>query len=997
MFDRLRFGFFFTVAVSFFSLSSAQTPPDRFHCVWTNGPVVIDGNGSDEAWQRAYPIDRFWIPTTDQSASTKTRVRLLWDREYLYFFAEMEDHDLFADVLEHDGKTWDNDVFEMFFRPSRNHEGYYEFQVNAAGTNVDMFLPSSGTGGYSKYRSSNRFHWETAVVRNGTLEDRSDHDTGWSAEGRIPWIDLMPTGGRPELREEWLVAFCRYDFTKGRSPELSSSARLTKPSFHHTPDYSLLQFLGPAESDPNLRRVSEKQSRIQSRVTGSPEPPPPYRAVRAYPNLNIKWPIDVQVEPGTDRLIIIEEEGAYGPTKVMRTGRDGDPSKLEELLDPHSVAYSIAFHPRFAENGWMFVGSNGPFDDGPHKSRITRYTIERVPPFKVISDPVTIIDWESRGHNGAAITFGADGMLYITSGDGTSDSDTDNVGQDLSKLLSKVLRINVDQPSSGRAYSVPEDNPFVGVEGVRPETFAYGLRNPWRMTTDPKTGRIWIGNNGQDMWEQIYLLQKSANYGWSVFEGSHPFYTNRRMGPNPLTLPVAEHPHSEARSLTGGVVYHGSNFPELKGAYVYGDYSTGKVWGLKHDGNQITWHQEIADTPFQISSITLDPSGELLLVDHRGEQKGALYHLEANPDRDRTIDFPRRLSETGLFDEVSSHRVAKGLIPYSVNAPLWSDGSEKMRWIALPKDGSIDMTEQWSWNFPEDTVLMKSFAFEAKKGEIPTKQWVETRLFHKKEGEWVGYSYAWREDQSDADLVEAGGDDKSIQVLRDGEWVNLDWHYPSRTECMVCHTRAARFVLGLSTLQLNKSHDYGDGQILNQLEVLESLGVLRCDWDSDQKKKLSRQTKDAGQDLKWTAEELAAIRVAPDQLPVRSRQMLSFSPVNYPRLVDPYDRKGEVDDRVRAYLHSNCAYCHVESGGGNAQIDLAYWTTKDRMRLIDVPPIHSHFDIEGARLIAPGSEERSILLQRLSRRGRGQMPQLGTSVIDREAVELVREWIHSLK
>jgi glucose/arabinose dehydrogenase len=150
--------------------------------------------------------------------------------------------------------------------------------------------------------------------------------------------------------------------------------------------------------------------------------------------------------------------------------------------------------------------------------------------------------------------------------------------------LAKVLRIDVDHPHDGRHYSVPTDNPFVGVEGARPETWAYGFRNPWRMSVDPRTGHLWVGNNGQDLWEQIYLVERGANYGWSVYEGGQIFYANRQLGPTPVSKPTFDHPHSEARSMTGGVVYYGGKHPELQGAYIYGDYSTGKIWAAKVEG-----------------------------------------------------------------------------------------------------------------------------------------------------------------------------------------------------------------------------------------------------------------------------------------------------------------------------------------------------------------------------------------------------------------------------
>ncbi len=227
-----------------------------------------------------------------------------------------------------------------------------------------------------------------------------------------------------------------------------------------------------------------------------------------------------------------------------------------------------------------------------------------------------ILEWRSGGHDGGGIAFGHDGMLYISTGDGTSDSDKWLSGQTLDDLLGSVLRIDIRDSTPEKPYVIPPDNPFVDLPNARPELFAYGLRNPWRLTVDALTGQVWVGNNGQDLWETVHLVRPGENYGWSVYEGSHPFYINRKLGPHPLTLPTAEHPHSEARSITGGVVYHGAKWPDLRGHYIYGDYETGKIWGIKHDGEQVVSHRELADTSLAIAGFATTNTGELLVVDH---------------------------------------------------------------------------------------------------------------------------------------------------------------------------------------------------------------------------------------------------------------------------------------------------------------------------------------------------------------------------------------------
>ena len=707
-----------------------------------------------------------------------------------------------------------------------------------------------------------------------------------------------------------------------------------------------------------------------SRVTGSPEPPLPYRVARSFPKLKIDWPIFVTSEPGSDRLIFIHD---HRPEKQFRVCRASATQlaagKFDVLLKLDDPAYSICFHPDFATNGFFYLGHNGP--KKPQKEaektcRVTRYTLERNAPFSVVENSAkSILEWETNGHNGAAVTFGLDGMLYVTTGDGTTDSDTNLKGQGLDHLLAKVLRLDVDHPDKGRAYSVPADNPFVGQKNVQPETWAYGLRNPWRMTTDPQTGHIWVGNNGQDLWEQVYLVNKGDNYGWSVYEGGQPFYLKRESGPHPHVKPTFEHPHSEARSLTGGVVYYGSKFPRLRGAYIYGDYSTGKIWAGRHDGEKVVWHHEIADTTMQITSFGIDPDGELLITDHQDKGQGGFFTLELNTQQSTNDSFPRRLSESGLFADVAKHDMQPGVVPFSVNSPLWSDGAYKSRYFAVPHDGvsadgppKISVSGNKGWNFPEQTVLVKSFAMDLVEGDPESRRWIETRFLHRENKEWVGYSYRWNQEQTDATLVDKAGTNIVFNVQTvDGRMVDRNWRYPSRTECMVCHARAANFVLGLSTPQMNRDHDYSSvgGQVDNQLRTLEHLGYFK--------------------------------------LP---RKGETFNSEEHPKLANPYDESESLSDRALSYLHSNCAQCHVSAGGGNSQMILSFGTKPAKQNLINAEPVHDRFGIADARIVAPGSPERSVLLQRIARRGPGQMPQLATTLVDKQAVAMFEEWIRGL-
>jgi len=706
-----------------------------------------------------------------------------------------------------------------------------------------------------------------------------------------------------------------------------------------------------------------------SRVMGSPEPPLPFRAVRTRPELEIDFPVHVIREPGTRHLFLSSQAKSFGESTISRVMEVPGQASTELLFEVPDVAYSLCCHPRFEENGFLFVGSNGPRKGETKHSRVSRYTVSRTAPYLV--DPesaMTVIEWKSDGHDGAAMAFGLDGYLYVTTGDGTSDSDKDVVGQRLDMLLAKVLRIDVDQADDGQNYSVPQDNPFVDIENARPETWAYGVRAPWRAHVDPQTGQLWVAQNGQDLFEQVYAVQRGANYGWSVMEGSHPFYLERPLGPTPHTKPTFEHSHAEARSLTGGVSYYGEKFPELRGAYIYGDYATGKIWAGKLSGEgQVEWHKEIADTTLAITSFGTDADGELLITDHQGAGQGGFYTLEPNPvDAPATAQFPRRLSQSGLFDSVQNHTMAAGVIPYSVNSPLWSDGSRKSRFMAIPESSgtaghpaTIASHPTDAWKLPDGTVLVKSFGLNMATGDMANGtdpltenwQWIETRFMLLQDKEWVGYSYAWNEDQTDATLVESAGDSKVFHVRGDdGVSFEQTWRYPSRTECMLCHSRAAGFVLGLSTPQMNRDHDYA-GVVDNQLRALSHAGVLHG---------------------------------------------LDKAPSECERLADPSDASQPLEARARSYLHSNCAHCHVESGGGNAQMNLKFNTKPEEFKVIGVKPVHQTFGLAEPQLVSPGHPERSVLLHRVKIRAPGQMPQLATSRVDQQAVDLLEEWIKGI-
>ena len=688
-----------------------------------------------------------------------------------------------------------------------------------------------------------------------------------------------------------------------------------------------------------------------SKVVGSPDPPLPYRVSRAYEKLPLFAPVYLRPEPGTDRIFFVDHKGDWKEPGGLRVFQDReDASSSIALLPLDRLIYGFCFHPGYRDNGYIYLITNGPMPEANKQNRISRFTVDRTAEGLIkVESELVILEWDSNGHNGGDLAFGPDGFLYCPTGDGTSDSDTLATGQGLNDLLAVMLRLDVDHPTADKAYSIPADNPFINVPDARPEIWAYGFRNPWRMDYDHESNQLWLGQNGQDLWEQVYLIRKGENYGWSVQEGGHPFYLERPKGPQPITPPAADHHHQESRSLTGGVVYRGSKFPDLVGCFIYGDYSTGKIWAIRHDGTKVDFHQEIADTTLQIAGFSLNAAGDLLIVDHAG----GFYRLEPTPPQEPSV-FPRKLSETGLFASVPKHELLPSVIPYSVNVQLWSDGAHKERWLAVPGEEQIDYTSTRGWTFPNGSVLVKSFALEREAGRPETRRWIETRLMVRQQNEWVGYSYKWNDEQTDAELLDSSGSDVDFEIVdaaADGGVRRQTWHYPSRAECMVCHSRAVNYVLGLSENQMNRVHDYGEEKV-NQLQMLSDLGFFK--------------------------------------------NPLPKPPEELTKLPSPFDPTIDVNQRALAYLHANCSNCHVEAGGGNAQFSAEIDAKPETQRLIDVRPVHTAFDIQDARLVAPGAPERSLLFHRMQRRGHGQMPPIGTNLLDKPAIELMRDWIQQL-
>jgi glucose/arabinose dehydrogenase len=317
---------------------------------------------------------------------------------------------------------------------------------------------------------------------------------------------------------------------------------------------------------------------------------------------------------GSGRLFIVEQPGLI---RVVRDGRLLAAPFLDlrrRVVSGGELGLlSVAFHPRYASTGRVFV--NYTTEEGGLRTVVAEYRAERGSDRATPDERVVLeVAQPFRNHNGGLNLFGPDGMLYIGTGDGGSGGDPLNSGQRLDTWLGKLLRVNVD---GNAPYRVPTDNPFVGRPGARPEIWAYGLRNPWRFSFDRATGRLFLADVGQNALEEIDLIVRGGNYGWNIMEGTRCFRPPSGCETAGLQLPIAEYGRADGCSVTGGHVYRGTRVRELAGRYLYGDYCSGRIWTLTESGGRWT-SSLLLETSMRISSFGEDEAGELYVVDHGG-------------------------------------------------------------------------------------------------------------------------------------------------------------------------------------------------------------------------------------------------------------------------------------------------------------------------------------------------------------------------------------------
>ena len=379
---------------------------------------------------------------------------------------------------------------------------------------------------------------------------------------------------------------------------------------------------------------------------GAGDSPPALRPLaveRVFPSLEFSRLTNLaQPDDGSNRFFVTQQGGLI---RVFPNRQDVTEAPVFlDIRDRVSQRHNeegllgMAFDPAFKDNGFFYLYYSA---SGPRRSVLSRFSASGVDPNLADADSelmVLEIPEPAGNHNGGQLAFGPGGFLYIGVGDGGRGGDPFGNGQNTGTLLGTILRIDVSGANAGERYKIPASNPFVGVDGSREEIFAYGLRNPWRFSFDmghadvrnkepERPVEIWVADVGQNLWEEIDLVRSGLNYGWNIMEGGHCFSPSSGCQEAGLELPVAEYGRDAGCSVTGGYVYRGNSLPSLAGAYVFGDFCSGSIWGMRYDGTSVSDSFLLAESRLNITSFGQDLTGEIYVL----SRNAGIYRL-TSPD-----------------------------------------------------------------------------------------------------------------------------------------------------------------------------------------------------------------------------------------------------------------------------------------------------------------------------------------------------------------------------
>jgi glucose/arabinose dehydrogenase len=703
--------------------------------------------------------------------------------------------------------------------------------------------------------------------------------------------------------------------------------------------------------------------------------------VDSTPGLNFTAPSCMTHVPGNPNKVLVGQRN--GQIWLIDNIHSATPNRtlfmtLPVYDDGNEMGLKgIALHPQFATNRQFFITYNLRISNADF-ARVSRFTavngnldlgdVASEQPFISIPNPSSI-------HNIDSCRFGPDGYLYWSAGDAGGLNDSNNFAQFIDKSFwGGIFRIDVDRlpanvepnPHSGIVmnganafYKVPANNPFIGATSfnglaltgtLRTEIFAIGFRNPWQFSWDTQNGEMWAADVGLDSWEEVDVVTPGGNFGWSYLEGTaNGTRTNPPGGFSPVA-PLWTYFHGggalEGRSVTGGFVYRGSKYPALAGKYIFGDFVSGHIWSLQRNGANPPTVERITGEA-GVVAFMLDPdpaNGDILMLDY-GD--GKVRRLVS-----QTVDttFPAKLSETGLFADLSDLSFNPGIERYDINLPFWSDYAIKSRWFMLPNNtDTFGYVQDGNWSLPAGALFIKHFDYELTRGNPATKKRLETRLLMINATGSYGVSYRWNEAGTEAFLVADGGEDFDMNVVINGNNTVQHWRIPSRSECLACHTPQGGHGLSFETRQLNRTGTLG-GQTGNFLELMANAGYF-------------------------------------------SNAPTSFHTL--PKYHTPTDTSATLETRARSWLAVNCSYCHQTGGTGIGAFDMRPELSLTQSTMIDAHV--GNVQAGDHKALVRGFNDKSVIWNRLAAAGGyTRMPPLATAVIDPEGTQVVMDWINSM-
>lgn len=627
---------------------------------------------------------------------------------------------------------------------------------------------------------------------------------------------------------------------------------------------------------------------------------------------------------GTDdgRLVAIDPADELEPLRELRPA---DGTRITGLAVA-SIAGSDA----------VFVRSE---TDAPARTRVTRVTLldPRTLDLASALDAITIEHDDAASRRGAGLLV-TDGLLWIPLGDDGVDDDP-GPADDPHQRPGNLLRLDVSMLAFPGGYSIPPDNPLVGEGGAAAEAWAWGLRDPASCVHDPSRDRLWCADVGAVV-SEVSLVPRSANLGWPRLEGNDCQVVGGCENLD-TQLPLATHRHADDDCGVAPAAPAEGMDAELDGAIVYADRCSGRLFAARppQDGRGSV-RAIVGQLDPAPAALARDPAGGIWVLDATG-QLGRLV-VERPPGT-----FPTALADSSCFEGPGVSLTAPDLVPYTLNAPLWTDGSHKERHLVLPPGTRITVDDDGSLRFPVGTVILKTFSYALDPFDAEAFTPVETRVMIRRSYAWEFHTYAWDEHGTEATLLDTGTT-RAMLTNHDGAPTIVSHTFPSRDECGYCHGTGDVAALGPRIDQLDRTASY-DGVEASQLEALAEIGMFD-------------------------------------------------GPLPSPTPIADYaDPQAPLEDRARAYLHANCGHCHRPGGWTppDLDMDLRWSTPTPQTRLCGVPPQYSS-TFPAEHRVAPGDPFDSLIWLRLSSRGPWQMPPLATSIPDPHG-RVVREWIESLE